>query len=72
MPTWSFWSVKMDDPDDAKILCLWLNSAFSLSNLYDCRIIGTGAYIGWLKPDILQLYVPDVRNIDQERRRGTS
>lgn len=70
VPTWSFWSVKMDDPEDAKILCLWLNSSFSLSNLYDCRIIGTGAYIGWLKPDILQLYVPDVRNIDRGRRRA--
>ena len=70
VPTWSFWSVKVSNPEDAKILCLWLNSVFSLTNLYDCRIIGTGAYVGWLKPDLLQLYVPDVRHLETDTRKA--
>lgn len=70
VPTWSFWSVKIDNPEDAKIICLWLNSVFSLATLYDCRIIGTGAYVGWLKPDLLQLYVPDVKHLEQDTRRA--
>jgi hypothetical protein len=63
VPTWSFWSFKIDNPDDAKILCLWLNSIFSMTHLYDKRITGTGIYIGWLKSDILNLIIPDPQKI---------
>ncbi|MGD0056363.1 MAG: N-6 DNA methylase [Methanomassiliicoccales archaeon] len=68
VPTWSFWSVKLDNANDARILCLWLNSVYCLSNLYDCKITGTGVYIGWLKPDLLKLFVPDIRNLPSEKK----
>lgn len=68
VPTWSFWSIKLDDAIDAKILCLWINSTYALTCLYDIRIVGTGAYVGWLKPDLLQMYVPNVSILSEEQR----
>lgn len=60
VPTWSFWSLRTDDQDLANALCLWLNSTFAFTHLFDLRIIGTGVYIGWLKSDLLKLPVPDL------------
>jgi tRNA1(Val) A37 N6-methylase TrmN6 len=69
IPTWSFWSVRVNDSDDAKILCLWLNSIFAITHLYDIRIVGTGIYVGWLKADLLKLPVPDLSRLPVSLRR---
>lgn len=63
VPTWSFWSVRYGNPDDARIACLWMNSIFALTHLYDKRIAGTGAYVGWLKADLLDFPVPDTASL---------
>ena len=68
VPTWNFWSVKVGDADDARIICLWLNSIFSLATLYDIRIAGEGAYVGWLKSDLMNMRVPDVRSMPLETK----
>lgn len=68
VPTWSFWSIRIDDQDVANALCLWLNSSFAFTHLFDKRIIGTGVYVGWLKSDLLNLPVPDLRNLTPRQR----
>lgn len=55
VPTWSFWSFRVTDFDQARLLCLWLNSTIGLSHLLDRRITGTGAYVGWLKSDLAKM-----------------
>jgi hypothetical protein len=69
IPTWSFWSVRVGNSEDAKILCLWLNSIFAITHLYDIRISGTGIYVGWLKSDLLKLPVPDLSRMSISSRR---
>ena len=68
IPTWSFWTIKVQNSEHAKILCLWLNSIFAMTHLYDKRITGTGAYIGWLKSDLLSLQVPNIPNLPLKSR----
>jgi len=68
VPTWSFWSLKIEDQDVANALCLWLNSSFAFTHLFDKRIIGTGVYVGWLKSDLIDLLVPDLRNLAPAQR----
>lgn len=69
VPTWSFWSIRTVDQELANLLCLWLNSSFAFSSLFDTRIIGTGVYIGWLKSDLLKLQVPDCTKLDASTRK---
>ena len=68
VPTWSFWSIRVPDQDEANALCLWLNSSFAFTHLFDRRIIGTGVYIGWLKSDLLTVPVPDFRAMSSSQR----
>lgn len=68
VPTWSFWSLKVEDQDVANALCLWLNSSFAFTHLFDKRIIGTGVYVGWLKSDLLGLRVPELRGLPRVQR----
>ena len=69
MPTWNFWSVRTVSWDAARILCLWFNSAFAATHLYDERITGTGTYVGWLKSDLLNIPVPRISSLDRSVRR---
>jgi hypothetical protein len=69
IPTWSFWSVRVNNAENAKILCLWLNSIFAITHLYDIRIVGTGIYVGWLKADLLKLLVPDLSRLSVSLRK---
>lgn len=68
VPTWSFWSVRFGNPEDAKIVCLWMNSIFALTHLYDKRIAGTGAYIGWLKADLLDFPIPNLSSLKKSAK----
>jgi hypothetical protein len=68
VPTWSFWSLRPHDQETADSLCLWLNSTFAFTHLFDRRIIGTGVYIGWLKSDLLGLPVPDFGRLTTAQR----
>ena len=70
VPTWSFWSIKTQNTDHAKIICLWLNSIFALTHLYDKRIVGTGVYIGWLKADLLSIPIPDPSKLSASSRKS--
>ena len=70
IPTWNFWSVRTVNWDAAKILCLWLNSIFAITHLYDRRITGEGTYVGWLKSDLLNLPVPQVSALRGDIREG--
>ena len=36
-PTWSFWSIKTDSLEDARLLALWWNSTFHLVQLMENR-----------------------------------
>ena len=69
IPTWSFWSVRVNNAENAKILCLWFNSIFAITHLYDIRIVGTGIYVGWLKADLLKLPVPDLSRLSVSSRK---
>lgn len=68
VPTWNFWSVRVLTWEASKMLCIWLNSIFALTHLYDKRITGTGTYVGWLKSDLLSMPVPNIPRLDQKSR----
>ncbi len=53
----------------ARILCLWFNSIFAITHLYDRRITGIGTYVGWLKSDLLGMPSPTVSSLDPSSRR---
>lgn len=61
-PTWSFWSIQADTLEKARILCLWWNSTLHLAQLIEGRAETGGAWVCWLKNDLLQMKVvnPDV------------
>jgi hypothetical protein len=67
-PTWSFWSVRGLDLDDARLVALWWNSSFNLVQLIENRAEVQGAYMSWLKADILRLRVPDIRALSAASR----
>jgi hypothetical protein len=56
-PTWSFWSIKTDTLEDARLLALWWNSTFNLVQLMESRAEVGGSWVGWLKDTLLQLTV---------------
>jgi len=68
VPTWNFWSIRTVSWDAARILCLWFNSVFAVTHLYDERITGTGTYVGWLKGDLLDIPAPKVSSLDRSVR----
>jgi type I restriction-modification system DNA methylase subunit len=68
VPTWNFWSIRNVSWDAARILCLWFNSVFAITHLYDKRITGTGTYVGWLKSDLLAIPVPKISALDPSSR----
>lgn len=69
-PTWSFWSVRGLRLDDARLLALWWNSSFNLVQLIENRAEVQGAYMSWLKTDILRLRVPNLPKLSPKSRAG--
>lgn len=56
-PTWSFWSIQMETLEEAKLLSLWWNSTLHLAQLIEGRAETGGAWVCWLKNDLLQMKV---------------
>lgn len=56
-PTWSFWSIQMDKLADARLLALWWNSTIHLAQLIERRAETGGAWMCWLKNDLLKMSV---------------
>jgi len=69
VPTWNFWSIRTVSWEAAKILCLWFNSIFAITHLYDKRITGIGTYVGWLKSDLLAIPVPKISDLAPSTRK---
>lgn len=67
-PTWSFWSVRGLELEDARLLALWWNSTLNLVQLIENRAEVQGAYMSWLKSDILRLRVPDLPRLPAAAR----
>lgn len=65
----NMWHVKsISNVDDAKILCLWLNSSLSLLQLFGIGIASEG---NWTKIDeymLSQLYVPNFKNLQSSEK----
>jgi tRNA1(Val) A37 N6-methylase TrmN6 len=68
-PTWSFWSIKTDSLEAARLLALWWNSTFNLVQLMECRAEVGGSWVGWLKDTLLQLNVLKPAALTQQVRR---
>jgi hypothetical protein len=56
-PTWSFWSIKTDSLEDARLLALWWNSTFHLVQLVENRTEVRGSWMGWLRNTLHKLLV---------------
>jgi predicted RNA methylase len=56
-PTWSFWSLRPESLEEARLLALWWNSTFNIIQLIGMRAEVGGSWMGWLKKDLLQIRV---------------
>ena len=68
-PTWSFWSVKTESLDEARLLGLWWNSTFHLAQLMDNRTEVRGSWMGWLRDTLHRLLVLNPKALSPEVRR---
>jgi len=68
-PTWSFWSLKTDSLDDARLLALWWNSSLNLVQLMENRTEVRGSWMGWLRNTLHQLLVLNPKALSPEIRR---
>ena len=69
-PTWSFWSIKTDSLDDARILALWWNSTYHLAQLIENRHEVGGSWMGWLRDTLNRLSVLNPKALSPETKRG--
>jgi len=69
-PTWSFWSIKTDSLDDARILALWWNSTYHLAQLIENRHEVGGSWMGWLRDTLHRLNVLNPKALSPETKRG--
>lgn len=68
-PSKMFWSIKLSDENDAKILTLFLNSTFNLLQYLLSRVETEGAFIEIFKYILEDFYVLDPRKLTTRRRK---
>ena len=68
-PTWSFWSIQVDNLDNAKLLALWWNSSFHLAQLIENRAEVGGAWMGWLKDVLFKLLVLNYNDLSVDQKK---
>ncbi|TET89430.1 MAG: SAM-dependent DNA methyltransferase [Methanomassiliicoccales archaeon] len=68
-PTWSFWSIQMETVKEARLLCLWWNSTLHLAQLIEGRAETGGAWVCWLKNDLLQMRVLNPHALSSETKK---
>ena len=55
---------KYDRALSEKLLCMWLNSSLGLVTILTCREQTRGAFVALKKPQLKELLVPDISNLD--------
>lgn len=67
-PTWSFWAIKTQTLEEARILALWWNSTFQLVQLIENRAEVGGSWGGWLREDLERLPTLNPSQLTPEER----
>ena len=68
-PTWSFWSIKTDSIEEARLLALWWNSTFHLAQLMENQTEVGGTWLGWLRATLHRLLVLNPKALSPELKR---
>ncbi len=55
--------------DDARLLALWWNSTFHLIQLIGTRAEVGGSWVGWLKEDLLQMRVLNIKALSDDQKK---
>ena len=65
-----FWSIKGVEGDNAKILCLWLNSSINILQLFSIGIMREGSWMKLHDYMIDDVMVPDINAMSEKHKRA--